>query len=163
LIANTPMDTDKIKIYGAKVKVDSMSKTAEIEEAEKGKMRKKCEKILAHKDKVCLARARHPPTNTGALCFPRSLVSRACFPRFLTLVCRIAAPPFVSCDFVSRDFVSRDFVSRDLVSRGGFVDQQRVSLRPALCPLRGACSTTRASERGHSTPATQRPGQHAGR
>jgi T-complex protein 1 subunit beta len=26
LIANTPMDTDKIKIYGARVKVDSMAK-----------------------------------------------------------------------------------------------------------------------------------------
>merc|ERR1719231_2160865 len=49
LVANTPMDTDKIKIYGAKVKVDSMEKTAEIEQAEKQKMRTKCEKILAHK------------------------------------------------------------------------------------------------------------------
>jgi T-complex protein 1 subunit beta len=26
LIANTPMDTDKIKIYGARVRVDSMAK-----------------------------------------------------------------------------------------------------------------------------------------
>ena len=33
LIANTPMDTDKIKIYGSRVRVDSMSKVAEIEEA----------------------------------------------------------------------------------------------------------------------------------
>jgi len=48
LIANTPMDTDKIKIYGARVKVDSMAKVAEIEAAEKSKMREKCEKILAH-------------------------------------------------------------------------------------------------------------------
>ena len=104
LIANTPMDTDKIKIYGARVKVDSMAKVggrvcvwwgrqprfewrlcrrpgcghtgsmtavlgtraaclrprasslprlhpqkvAEIEAAEKAKMREKCEKILAH-------------------------------------------------------------------------------------------------------------------
>ncbi len=35
LIANTPMDTDKIKIFGAKVKVDSTAKLGEIEEAEK--------------------------------------------------------------------------------------------------------------------------------
>ena len=42
------MDTDKIKIYGSRVKVDSMNKVAEIEEAEKDKMRKKCEKIIAH-------------------------------------------------------------------------------------------------------------------
>ena len=26
LIANTPMDTDKIKIYGSRVRVDSMAK-----------------------------------------------------------------------------------------------------------------------------------------
>ena len=33
LIANTSMDTDKIKIYGSRVRVDSMNKVAEIEEA----------------------------------------------------------------------------------------------------------------------------------
>jgi len=48
LIANTPMDTDKIKIYGSRVKVDSMLKVAEIEEAEKNKMRTKCRKIVDH-------------------------------------------------------------------------------------------------------------------
>mmetsp|Transcript_4000 Transcript_4000/g.4089 ORF Transcript_4000/g.4089 Transcript_4000/m.4089 type:complete len:529 (-) Transcript_4000:203-1789(-) len=48
LIANTPMDTDKIKIYGSRVRVDSMTKVAEIEEAEKQKMRDKCEKIIKH-------------------------------------------------------------------------------------------------------------------
>ena len=31
MCANTPMDYDKIKIYGTKVKVDSMDKVAEIE------------------------------------------------------------------------------------------------------------------------------------
>lgn len=48
LIANTPMDTDKIKIYGSRVRVDSMMKVAEIEEAEKLKMRNKCAKIINH-------------------------------------------------------------------------------------------------------------------
>ena len=48
LIANTPMDTDKIKIYGARVRVDSMAKVGEIEAAEKRKMRDKCEKIASH-------------------------------------------------------------------------------------------------------------------
>jgi len=48
LIANTPMDTDKIKIYGSRVRVDSMLKVAEIEEAEKDKMRLKCKKIIDH-------------------------------------------------------------------------------------------------------------------
>jgi T-complex protein 1 subunit beta len=35
LIANTPMDTDKLKIYGSKVRVDSTAKVAAIEEAER--------------------------------------------------------------------------------------------------------------------------------
>jgi T-complex protein 1 subunit beta len=35
MVANTPMDHDKIKIFGSKVRVDSMVKVAEIEEAEK--------------------------------------------------------------------------------------------------------------------------------
>ena len=48
LIANTPMDTDKIKIYGSRVRVDSFAKVAEIEEAEKDKMRNKCKKIVDH-------------------------------------------------------------------------------------------------------------------
>lgn len=48
LIANTAMDTDKVKIYGSRVRVDSLKRVAEIEDAEKEKMIKKCEKILAH-------------------------------------------------------------------------------------------------------------------
>lgn len=48
LVANTPMDTDKIKIYGSRVRVDSMTKVAEIEEAEKAKMMNKCQKIIKH-------------------------------------------------------------------------------------------------------------------
>jgi T-complex protein 1 subunit beta len=45
LIANTSMDTDKVKIFGAKFKVDSTSKLAELEKAEKMKMKAKVEKI----------------------------------------------------------------------------------------------------------------------
>jgi T-complex protein 1 subunit beta len=46
LIANTPMDTDKIKVFGSRVKVDSVAKIAELEVAEKEKMKDKCEKIM---------------------------------------------------------------------------------------------------------------------
>ena len=35
LIANTTMDTDKIKVFGSKVRVDSTAKIAELELAEK--------------------------------------------------------------------------------------------------------------------------------
>merc|ERR1712054_669683 len=48
LVANTPMDTDKVKIYGSKVKVDSVAKVAEIEAAEKKKMLDKVDRIIAH-------------------------------------------------------------------------------------------------------------------
>lgn len=56
LVANTPMDHDKIKIFGSKVRVDSMMKVAEIEEAEKLKMKRKIDKILAHKPDVFINR-----------------------------------------------------------------------------------------------------------
>lgn len=56
MIANTQMDTDKIKILGSKVKVDSIMKVAEIEEAEKQKMKKKVDKILAYKPDVFINR-----------------------------------------------------------------------------------------------------------
>lgn len=48
LIANTAMDTDKIKIFGSRVRVDSMAKVAEIELAEKEKMKAKVDKIVSH-------------------------------------------------------------------------------------------------------------------
>lgn len=50
------MDYDKIKIYGTKVKVDSMDKVAEIEAAEKEKMRDKVERILAYEPTVFINR-----------------------------------------------------------------------------------------------------------
>lgn len=56
MVMNTPMDNDKIKIFGSKVKVDSMTKVAEIEAAEREKMRRKVERILAHKPDVVINR-----------------------------------------------------------------------------------------------------------
>jgi len=47
-VANCQMDTDKIKIYGARVKVDSFEAVQEIENAEKEKMKAKVDKIVAH-------------------------------------------------------------------------------------------------------------------
>ena len=56
LIANTPMDTDKIKITGAKIETDSPEQLAKIEIAERKKMLDKCEKIAAHKPNVFVNR-----------------------------------------------------------------------------------------------------------
>jgi T-complex protein 1 subunit beta len=48
LIANTPMDTDKIKVFGARVRVDATGKLADLERAERDKMKEKVEKIKGH-------------------------------------------------------------------------------------------------------------------
>lgn len=56
LIANTPMDTDKIKVFGSRVKVDSVAKVAELELAEKEKMKEKVAKIVKHDCNVFINR-----------------------------------------------------------------------------------------------------------
>merc|ERR1712165_98287 len=48
LIGNTSMDTDKIKVFGSRVRVDSVAKVAELELAEKEKMKDKVNLILKH-------------------------------------------------------------------------------------------------------------------
>lgn len=56
LIANTPMDTDKIKVFGSRVKVDSVAKVAELEVAEKEKMAEKVDMICKHDINVFINR-----------------------------------------------------------------------------------------------------------
>lgn len=56
LIANTPMDADKIKVFGSKIQVDAISKIAELELAEKQKMKDKVNKILKHNCNVFINR-----------------------------------------------------------------------------------------------------------
>merc|ERR1719195_2410120 len=56
LIANTPMDTDKIKVFGSRVKVDAVSKVAELELAEKEKMKEKVDMICGHDMNVFINR-----------------------------------------------------------------------------------------------------------
>ena len=56
LIANTPMDTDKIKVFGSRVKVDNVSQIAELELAEKEKMKEKVEMICGHDMNVFINR-----------------------------------------------------------------------------------------------------------
>jgi T-complex protein 1 subunit beta len=56
LIANTQMDIDKIKIQGAKIRVKSLSKLAEIEVGEQKKILDKCKKIIKHKINIFINR-----------------------------------------------------------------------------------------------------------
>ena len=48
LLANTPMDTDKIKVFGSRVRVESTDQLAAIERAEREKMKSKVELIKKH-------------------------------------------------------------------------------------------------------------------
>lgn len=48
LIANTAMDADKIKVFGSRFRVDSPEQLAELERAEREKMKEKVEKIRRH-------------------------------------------------------------------------------------------------------------------
>lgn len=48
LVANTAMDTDKVKVFGARMRVTATSKLAEFERAEREKMKAKIEKIKKH-------------------------------------------------------------------------------------------------------------------
>lgn len=56
LASNTPMDYDKIKIYGTRVRVESLEKVQEVSEAEKMKMKEKVERIAAYKPNVYINR-----------------------------------------------------------------------------------------------------------
>merc|ERR1711997_274935 len=56
LIANTPMDTDKIKVFGSRVRVESVAKVAELEVAEKEKMAEKVDLICKHDINVFINR-----------------------------------------------------------------------------------------------------------
>merc|ERR1712139_26114 len=48
MVANTSMDADKIKVFGSRVRTESMAKVADIEEAERNKMKAKVQKIVDH-------------------------------------------------------------------------------------------------------------------
>lgn len=51
LVANTSLDYDKIKVFGAKVQVSSIKELSNIEEAEKQKMREKIDRITLKDNK----------------------------------------------------------------------------------------------------------------
>merc|ERR1712166_1309716 len=47
MVANTAMDADKVKIFGARVRVNSIGEVAKLEAAEKNKMKNKCDAIVS--------------------------------------------------------------------------------------------------------------------
>jgi T-complex protein 1 subunit beta len=56
LVANTALDSDKIKIHGTRIKVSALSKLAKIEITEQKKILDKCKKIISHMINVFINR-----------------------------------------------------------------------------------------------------------
>lgn len=48
LLANSPMDTDKVKIFGSRIRIDDPKKLEELEKYERERMIEKCDKIVKH-------------------------------------------------------------------------------------------------------------------
>lgn len=48
LLANTPMDADKVKVFGSRIRATSTEQLGDMERAERAKMREKVEAIRAH-------------------------------------------------------------------------------------------------------------------
>ncbi|KFM73121.1 T-complex protein 1 subunit beta, partial [Stegodyphus mimosarum] len=56
LIANTPMDTDKVKIFGSRITLDSVAALADMELVENAKMKAKVDAFLKHNINVFINR-----------------------------------------------------------------------------------------------------------
>ena len=168
MVANTPMDTDKVKIYGSKVKVDSVAKVAEIEEAEKQKMLSKVEKIINHGCTVfinrqlvynlpeqrfadagvmCIEHADFDGTERLALVLDGDIVSTFDTPESVKLG---------QCDLIEEVMIGEDKVIRfsgcasgeacTIVLRGAsnhLLDEAERSLHDALCVLTQTVKETR--------------------
>jgi len=160
MVANTPMDTDKVKIYGSKVKVDSVSKVAEIEAAEKKKMLDKCDAILAHGCNVFINRQlvynlpEQKFADNGVMCIEHSDfdgTERLALVLDGDIVSTFDTPDKVklgSCELIEEVMVGEDKLIRfsgcpnsqasSIIIRGAnthVVDEAQRSLHDALCVL----------------------------
>jgi len=176
MVANTPMDTDKVKIYGSKVKVDSVAKVAEIEEAEKQKMLNKVEKIIGHGCTVfinrqlvynlpeqrfadagvmCIEHADFDGTERLALVLDGDIVSTFDTPESVKLG---------QCDLIEEVMIGEDKMIRfsgcpnsrasSIVIRGAnshVLDEAQRSLHDALCVLSQTVKATRVLPGGGAT------------
>eukprot|EP00756_Hemistasia_phaeocysticola_P026694 Hpha_TRINITY_DN16078_c0_g1::TRINITY_DN16078_c0_g1_i1::g.117678::m.117678/K09494/CCT2; T-complex protein 1 subunit beta len=165
LVANTPMDTDKIKIFGARVKVDSVDAVANIEKAEKEKMKAKVERILAFGCNVFINRQliyNYPEemfSERGVMAIEHADfdgVERLAFALGGEVVSQFETPDqsrLGGCDMIDEIMIGEDTVIRFSGLKGGHactivlrgssqqvLDEADRSLRDALCIVQ---STTR--------------------
>lgn len=113
LVANTAMDTDKLKFYGARVRTESLEQVGNLEAAEKAKMKDKCQAIL----------------DTGANCF----VNRQ-------LIYNYPEEIFADAGIMAIEHADFDGIERLALVTGGeiashFGAQQQVQVRLGTCDL----------------------------
>ncbi|RZF46253.1 hypothetical protein LSTR_LSTR007713, partial [Laodelphax striatellus] len=146
LIANTPMDTDKIKVFGSRVRVDSMAKIAELEVAEKEKMKDKVEKIIKHECNVFINSHRtshHPRSKLSSVISPSNLLDMVFDNQVMigedTLLRFGGVPLGEACSIVIRGATQQ------------IVDEADRSLHDALCVLAATVRETRIVYGGAQT------------
>jgi len=113
LVANTAMDTDKLKFYGARVRTESLEQVGNLEAAEKTKMKDKCQAIL----------------DTGATCF----VNRQ-------LIYNYPEELFADAGIMAIEHADFDGIERLALVTGGeiashFGAHQQVQVRLGTCDL----------------------------
>lgn len=168
LIANTPMDTDKIKVFGSHIKVDSMTKIAELEMAEKEKMKDKINKILKHNCNVFINRQliyNYPEqlfADAGVMAIEHADfdgIERLALVTGGEIVSTFDNPEQVrlgKCDVIEQVMIGEDILLRfggvplgeacTVVIRGAteqIVDEAERSLHDALCVLAATVKETR--------------------
>lgn len=168
LIANTPMDTDKIKVFGSHIKVDSMSKIADLEMAEKEKMKDKVNRILNHKCNVFINRQliyNYPEqlfADAGVMAIEHADfdgIERLALVTGGEIVSTFDNPEMVklgTCDVIEQVMIGEDTLLRfsgvklgeacTIVIRGAtqqIVDEAERSLHDALCVLTATVKESR--------------------
>jgi T-complex protein 1 subunit beta len=176
MVANTPMDTDKVKIYGSKVKVDSVAKVAEIEAAEKKKMLDKVDRILSHGCNVfvnrqlvynlpeqkfadagvmCIEHADFDGTERLALVLSGDIVSTFDTPDQVKLgECELIEEIMIGEDKLIRFSGCPNSQASSIVIRGAnthVVDEAHRSLHDALCVLSQTVKSTSVLPGGGAT------------
>jgi T-complex protein 1 subunit beta len=168
LIANTPMDTDKIKVFGSSIKVDSMSKIADLEMAEKEKMKDKVGKIVNHKCNVFINRQliyNYPEqlfADAGVMAIEHADfdgIERLALVTGGEIVSTFENPELVKlgqCDLIEQVMIGEDILLRfsgvplgeacTIVIRGAtkqIIDEADRSLHDALCVLAATVKESR--------------------
>ncbi|KAJ6635990.1 T-complex protein 1 subunit beta [Pseudolycoriella hygida] len=178
LLANTPMDTDKIKVFGSTIKVDSMARIADLELAEKEKMKDKVNKILNHKCNVFINRQliyNYPEqlfADAGVMAIEHADfdgIERLALVTGGEIVSTFDNPELVKlgeCDVIEQVMVGEDVLLKfsgvklgeacTIVIRGAtqqIIDEADRSLHDALCVLAATVKETRIVYGGGCTEA----------